>query len=456
MIPLKEPELFGVDIREPDTPARESLASIVIRLAAANDVSCGRLVDLRYNGTGGVNPIRCCLRSLGRSAGQSINGKRAYAQAFARRTEELASLKNLSASTAIGFGEVSTRNGLLRRTFSWSPQFMAQQEVPYHPLVWAFEAVRVCPITRTPLISVCPNPRCRRELPTFAGTSMIDRCCRCGTGFHVNPGKNISTDPLASSIRSMDYEVWVADQIGDCIAAIAKGSDIAPYSFHRVLQHWFDLFEIRTPGEAAKLTGSGDFAISNWLNQEAIPRLRSTLNLSWVFGVSLRDFLSLSVPNDHDGRLRGSVEPNARQIGKSRRVPIDRRGLEQHLAKIIKKDLYPDSSFAEICRSKIKRNEVTVREYYPDLAKMISARFLKNRRETAQKKRRIYAAAIRAAALEVYREGKIPNHKNLKEYIKPYSILRSEWAMAELHAIRAQLGFEIPDPQLELPFKECV
>lgn len=444
-------KLFRVSVQDPDGPFRESHTSIMMRTARENDVSCGQLIDRCYHGTSAAGTIKSRSQGMGGSIGQSINGHSETAAVFTRRTEMLTGLIGVSHSTANGFREFTTHNGLLRSGLAWSPEYLSKRKVSYLPLQWSFDAVRVCPESRKPLISVCPNPKCRRTLKSFRGASRADLCSWCGCNFSCIPKSYSETDEVASSVKNMAYEVWVAEQVGDGIAAAARGERLCPKPFSKVVKHWLDLFEIRSPWNAGKLIGTGDNAVINWLTHGAKPQLRSTLNMCWVFGVGLRDFLKMRVPQNHDGKLRPTCEANRRAAAPSRRVPIDRKKMESDLLLILHKPKYLDLSFTEICHTKIKRREVIVRQYFPDLAKKISARYLKYRKVVAEEKRHNYCEKLKAMARILHSFHIVPNHKNLASHMSPAANLRCEWAIKALDEVRAELGYSDPNNQLWLP-----
>lgn len=444
-------QLFRVSPQDLKGPMIESHTSLMMRTAKENDVSCGQLINFSYRGTSAAGTINCHARAMGRTVGQTINGHGEMAGIFAARTEELTGLTGVLNSTTAGFRDFTTANGLLRHTLAWSPEFLVDREVRYLPLQWAFEAVRVCPINRKPLITICSNPQCRRTLKTFSCSSRADLCSWCGCSFARIPKTYLETDDVASKVQCVDYEVWVAEQVGDCITDAALGNELCPRPFSEVVRHWFDLFDLRTPKVASKEIGVGDNAILNWINLGAKPQLRTTINMCWVFGVGLRDFLRMKVPSGHNGKLRPNPEANRRGAAPSRRVRIDRGKMEAELKSILHKPKYLDLSFSEICRSKIKRRDPIVRDYFPELSKQISARYLKYREVLGEEKRHHYCEKLKAMARTLHMFHVVPNHKNLAPHMTPSANLRCEWAINALNEIRAELGYADPNNQLWLP-----
>jgi hypothetical protein len=140
-----------------------------------------------------------------------------------------------------------------------------------------------------------------------------------------------------------------------------------------------------------------------------------------------------------------------RTISTSRRRPIEKFELEQQLLTIIRENRFAMLSFSEICKEKLKRGDVVVRQYQPELAKTISKRYLENRRLLGEMQRQQFCTAVRTAAKFLHGRGIVPNHKNLKSYLGQPGKLRSQWAIECLSQVRAELGYEDLGEQLLFP-----
>lgn len=106
--------------------------------------------------------------------------------------------------------------------------------------------------------------------------------------------------------------------------------------------------------------------------------------------------------------------------------------------------------FSEICRSKLKRRDIVVRQHFPELARAIAKRHLDNRKTMAQVRQEQYCTGIKAFARSLHCRGVVPNHKTLAPFIDQPGKLRCEWAIAALREVRAELGYEDIGEQLLL------
>ena len=140
-----------------------------------------------------------------------------------------------------------------------------------------------------------------------------------------------------------------------------------------------------------------------------------------------------------------------RTISTSRRRPIDKFELEQQLLTVIRENRFAMMSFSEICKKKLGRGDIVVRQYHPELARTISKRYLENRRLLGEMQRQQFCAAIKTAAQFLHGRGIVPNHKTLSNLLSQPGKLRCQWAIECLSKIRAELGYEEIGEQLLLP-----
>jgi hypothetical protein len=185
-------------------------------------------------------------------------------------------------------------------------------------------------------------------------------------------------------VRDIDYEVWVANELAEFIRFQIRGRLPEGFSFGDTLNFWLQQFTLRVNFKSACALGAKDTALKTWAFNGAIPRLRMTLNLCWVFGVSLLDFLHVRIPPNHDGRLREPIDRRERFASPSRRSRINREAMRAELLSILKDNRYAMMPFAEICRKKLNRRDMVIRQTFPVEARAIAQRFLENRRLIAE------------------------------------------------------------------------
>jgi len=120
---------------------------------------------------------------------------------------------------------------------------------------------------------------------------------------------------------------------------------------------------------------------------------------------------------------------------------LDKSKIEARLNNIIDQNLHALLSFSEICRKHIKRNDIVIRQYFPELSRKISQRYLHNRKLFAQLKQDQYCTAIKSIARHLHGNGIIPNHKTIAQYVEQPGKLRCDYAIGALREVRDELGY---------------
>jgi hypothetical protein len=436
---MKCTELLRVRPGDEMGPQRESLLSLIVRTAAENDVSPAKLLTLKFNDPESRDSPKLISRTVGASLGKSINGGGRIASYFIQKTEALTQLNNLSASTTTAFSKFTPENGLLRNKLAWSPGFLSDHPTEYYPLLWALDATRVCLHTNKPLASACPL--CRNELNVLSGAMRIGKCYRCGTNLSAMDKHLGVTNPLAQGIKNIDYEIWVARELGNFIKYQASHELPTDLSFSLSFRFWLNKFGLKNDSKSSTQLGITTQAMHNWFSKKTKPRLRMTLNLCWIFNLPLLDFLLCQQPISHSGILRPSADAGERHATTSVRRPLDKSKMEIRLNNIIDQNLHALVSFSEICRKHIKRSDIFIRQCFPELSRKISQRYLHNRKLLAQLKQDQYCTAIKSIARHLHGNGIIPNHKTIAQYVEQPGKLRCAYAIEALREVRVELGY---------------
>lgn len=431
---------------DPTGPLRESHSSLIIRTAEENDTSPALLLDSKYyTGKGAA-----LSKGMGLTMGQSLNGLGSRTANLVKRTEELTKLSNIRASTTLAFSKITTTNGLLRPGLAWSPEQLNCQKPKYYPLLYALDAVRVCLISKKPLFSLCSQ--CRNPLPNMSGACQIAVCSKCRASLAQKRSDYVVADPVGFSVKNLEFENWVAQQLGDFIVFQTNQSLDEILDLSDTLNYWFRKFEIPRSTVGARSLGVSQAALSIWLSNRTMPKLRTTLGLCWVFGLSLHEFLNRKLPANHDGKLRlPAAEVGVRRNAHNRRRIIDKAELHYKLTNILRENQSALLSFEEICKKRFNRSSGVVRKCFPDHARQIANRYLSNRQLFAEIRREQYCATIKTVARFLHSRNIIPNHKTMRQYLDQPARLRCAWAIAALREVRSELGFEDDGEQLLLP-----
>ena len=144
------------------TPTVESLTGYIVRLAEAHCVSAGVLyskVIKALAGKGNIFSFR--VKDQAGYSTHTINGFGSPAADFVRALETLTGRRDLSYLTLLTWSRVLPSHSLLRRCRAWCESCLhawreANQPI-YEPLLWALQAVTICPHHRRILRQACPH-----------------------------------------------------------------------------------------------------------------------------------------------------------------------------------------------------------------------------------------------------------------------------------------------------------
>jgi len=98
-----------------------------------------------------INPLNSSsIVSLhGQSSVKALNGTQQGAKQLVKDLEELTLRHDLQFLTLLTWAEVFPVRGLLKHFQVWSPdcyqQWQNNQQIVYSPLLWAWQAVKICP-----------------------------------------------------------------------------------------------------------------------------------------------------------------------------------------------------------------------------------------------------------------------------------------------------------------------
>ena len=434
--PHPQPRLLTVNLIESASGLRESLSSYLLRLAETNCVLPASLLNYiihdedgfpKNEGRGNLAP---CFQSIIRATDRSLK----LLGGLERRTGS----KKLIQGTSHPFAPICTNVGRLRSFLGWSPMAFLRQPIQYYPLLWHLAPVRVCISSRLPLRSVCV---CGAQLMFQRGPFKIGYCPVCGIDLEraakLRPNPD---DPLFSSIRSLDYEFWLAEQISDFLKYTYSSGLSADFQMGVVLRWWFDLFEFAKRPEIRAHMDVSLVIGESWTENRYKPTLRKLLHLCYLCRVSLLDFLHCRAGARHPGTL---AEPIPGEEGYLKCAPvrraIDQKAVGRRLQLIISKNHYPLYNFRQICRELLHIRPSQIYKAHPDKSKALGVRFLETKHMLALKKRESFIAEMRIVAEYLWTRGITPHHKSLTPYISKPSNLRCLWAMAALKTIRKEL-----------------
>lgn len=250
----------------------ESLSGYVERLAAAHAVSVGSLVGKEISSLVNPDGINLGLVSY------AINGVGGSAKRWVQALETLTSRPDLRYLTLLPFERLFPQPFLFRRDRAWCPlcyELMVTQDGPvYEQLLWSLKLVEVCPRHQCFLTNKCPH--CLKPMRPLMAVSRPGTCWRCGQwlGNSVN-----QTNLSASDAVPTEYQVWLAESIGELLANAPR---IEPEHLRdrarEVLLAYANAFTEGNRTAVAEIAGCRPGIFHSWFKGDQVPRIDTLLH----------------------------------------------------------------------------------------------------------------------------------------------------------------------------------
>jgi hypothetical protein len=422
------------------TPMGESLMSFMIRLSEANQIKLSELIRFI---SGRAKLQRNTRGHVDNSLLASINSGGEIAMRVLEAIEYYTGLEDLHLLTMYRWITLFS-DGILHQERLFAPL----DESNYEPLLYAVSPVFWTP-EGLPLERYCHG--CMHVASVARQGLKIRKCPKCGSELNqyhtINAGKPDKYTTAHQNYNDIDYSVWVAKAVGDMIAYT---EDTSAFSFADAFFNHLEYFGLKTAKDAAKALSISHISVGKWLNEGVRPRFDQFLNICYCMRVSPIDFFRENLMQVGSSvELRESPKKTRTAIATSKRRPIDPEKLKAQMLEDYEKKSFVHVPFREYCEKQLKRRDVVIRQYYPELAKQFVAqnKSFETKRIRTTKSGRI--AEICEAARICISEDLHVNHKNLRFYLNQPGMLMSQWARDLIKLIKQYGPDEIPKDSIE-------
>ena len=300
------------------TPFVESLSGYFVRLAEAHAVWASSLASKEISGL--IDPSGINLGNVS----YAINGVGDSAKRWVQALETMTLRSDIRYLTLLPFEQLFPKPFLFRRVRAWCPacyELMASRGEPiYEQLLWCLKLVEVCPRHHGFFTTNCPH--CLRSQRPLSGASRPGFCSRCG--LWLGDERTRPAPPL-SNAEPTDYQLWLADAIGDLLANAAR---IQPEHLRdRVrgaLVAYADAFTEGNRTAVADIAGCQRGALYSWFNGDQMPRIDALLRMWYRLGIPVACLLD----DGHPGLSAGVQVKSSTEIRTARAV-APKRSREQ-------------------------------------------------------------------------------------------------------------------------------
>jgi AraC-like DNA-binding protein len=362
------------------TAETECLTSFLARLAEAHHLALGDLI-LRY-----FLPIMFTeraeadrpLNSFGLTKMSYVNGVSALATEMVSLTERLTLLPGIASTSLVRWKEFMSRHELFRHYRAWCVDCYSEQaakgDTLYDLLLWVVLPVKVCSKHRLPLSENCPN--CQKRIQPSLKHYRPGSCPHCRTFLGAK-----KSEVTTVAIDDLDYEFWVADNIGSLIAA----SPLLPVTTARqnvtaAINHCCNLMVEGNSNMLARLLKVAETTSRLWVTGRGFPSLKILSALSYLTEIPLIKFLTEpEYVLERISKYPVEIEPH--QIlgcNLHRANRIARQKVRQHLEAAL--DETPPPSLMEVAQRLGYRHPATLQIRFSELSKKICARYWRSER----------------------------------------------------------------------------
>jgi hypothetical protein len=442
--------LYGLEPGGLGTPYVESLTGYVARLAEAHCVLARSLVVYEIVPLFGrpylMDEQGSYIHSFFRTHASAVNGTQSLAEEWVRIIEELTCRKDIRFMTMLPWADVLPWKGLLKRKRHWCPMcyehWLENGDVIYEPLLWSIEIVKVCPIHKQTLESVCPYPDCGKSQPPLGSRSRPGHCAVCTRwlGRKAEPSNGMSPPD-----EDLQWHLLVANAVGELLAASPSlaeppRSDRVPQAieaFRRLLGY----SNVRA---MSLRIGCNYTTMRGWVLQGNLPTLEQLVRMCHALNTTPLRFLTrvpLALIRSDGGAEAVVKAPKRKGRGRNRKVDQDKLRRELELA--LSDATYPPLSMREVGRRLgYETNHGYLLRYFPELSKAISERYMAYIQGRKQDKEQSIIQQITEATLNINDDGEYPSYPKVAARLSSPGWMRHPFARRAWHDVLRELGWE--------------
>jgi len=305
----------------------------------------------------------------GDRSSKAIMGAGATASNFVSALETLTMRRDLSWSTMITWTHVLSDRLLIRTKKAWCPAcyetWWQRGEIVYEPLLWALDAVTVCPIHNVPLTSSCPT--CKAQLYHSIKRSQLGFCARCNVWLGNLP-ETSSPRGVLKSTEDLKWQVWKARSAGELLARAPNLRTPIRTNVAKSLRYCIDKYSWGRKGRLTSQFNVTEARLHSWISGNAIPFLEAILQLTYRMDVSLLSFLCGNLDLENQS-LRGENEGKGSGVHK----PISDSRLAPEAVKTILEAAISSEERPSLqrCVSLTGWHRSSLELYFPDLCTII-------------------------------------------------------------------------------------
>lgn len=273
----------------------ESLTGYIARLAEAHCISAHALLHKVAFGSKQGSKGLYRTGFFGFSS-NLINGLGNIAEETVRALEQLTLCQTIADTTLLKWKNILSPSNLFRNIRRWCgicyEESIREEKPVYEPLIFAFEAVSICPWHLQPLTESCP--RCKSQLPMLTSRSRPGYCSRCKEWLGVTDNlKDKESNKTLISTLDIEQQISMADAIGELLIQAPRISVIPTRKiFIANLTKTIDETAGGSINSFSDLIGIWSGTVRRLLSGETRPRIEVLYRICSKVNISLLDLLA--------------------------------------------------------------------------------------------------------------------------------------------------------------------
>ena len=382
----------------------ECLTSYISRLAQAHSVTPGVLHhrEVMKHGPTHRNMFACGIKGGSRLFTCCINAIGGVATDFVSAIGKMTARNDLQHLTLLPWKPLLPTPLLMRGVAAWCPVCLTSWEQAgkpvYVPLLWTLDVVKFCPFHRRALRVTCPH--CSLPQPLLGQCSWVGFCTRCKRWLGSDSGNDSTESSSILRQETPDWEIWVANQIGDLIeAGFHSPSLLTTAQLSQLIRVGT---ELEGMSGFARILGVCVGSVGHWRMGDKRPTLPVYLRLARVFGATLVSLLTGKISPAQIDSLDLEGVPHWRNLWARQRLGFDKVKTAHQMDLALEE--FPPRSLKSF-QNRNGYHYATLHKHFPEQCKAIQERFREYSTAMIRERHSNKIAEFRRIAYQLHEQG---------------------------------------------------
>ena len=357
--------------------------------------------------------------------------------------------------TLLSYREVLSPRSLLRRTRAWCSYCLQEWAANdgensnnkgdgvsnvYEPLLWALEALKICPHHDTNLQTNCPHANCKQSMAVLAPRASPGYCSKCERWLGFDGEVKSSEAYQNDKSRENEHRVW--QEVGELLQAMPSWAKPMPRNtIQHKLTYYLDAIAEGNPAFLAQRIGISKRSVRSMLDGAQVPQINTLLSICDRLETTPLHFLSRSFDKRRLAMASDGATPIKRRKHRQSPRPFDRQKLEFTLQQVLSSEEYPPPNMRAIGR-RLGYDPSHLHKHFPRLCTSISAKYKIYLQTRSEERRASLRTEVRQVTHALQSRGHHPTFRLTRANLgKPRDMFEPD-AINAWHEALLELGLE--------------